>query len=131
MQLESCESFQFRELFRLSHAIRRPLISKLGIGRVKSGRRSPEQKREDQRQEGASRKWVLRELASRYNREEIYREIWSEPIQRVAKKYNISDVGLAKICKKLNIPRPGRGYWAKKAAGRSVSSQRPLPELTF
>jgi hypothetical protein len=38
VQLESCESFQFRELFRLSHAIRRPLISKLGIGRVKSGR---------------------------------------------------------------------------------------------
>lgn len=47
--------------------------------------RSAEQKIEDNRQEEISRKWALRQLASRYNREEIYNEIWSEPIQHVAK----------------------------------------------
>ena len=93
--------------------------------------RTPEQKREENRQEEASRKWALRQLASRYNREEIYREIWLEPIQRVAKRYHLSDVGLAKVCKKLNIPRPGRGYWAMKAAGKPVPRQSPLPKLTF
>lgn len=35
----------------------------------------------------------------------------------LAKEYGISDVGLAKICKKLHIPVPGRGYWANKTAG--------------
>lgn len=77
-----------------------------------------EQKAEDKRQKEAAQQWALRDLASRYNREEIYTEIWSEPIQHVAKRYNISDVGLAKVCRRLNIPRPGRGYWAMKAAGK-------------
>jgi len=49
-----------------------------------------------------SRKWALEQLASRYNRDEIYRDIWSEPIQRGAKRYGLSDVGLAKVCRKLN-----------------------------
>ncbi len=40
-----------------------------------------------------SRKWALEQLASRYNRDEIYRDIWSEPIQRGAKRYGLSDVG--------------------------------------
>ena len=69
--------------------------------------RTKEQKAEDQRRENEYRRWTIRQLASRYDREKIYDEIWSEPIQRVAKRYDISDVGLAKVCKKLNIPRPG------------------------
>jgi hypothetical protein len=91
--------------------------------------RTPKRKAEDLRQEQAYRLWSLRILASRYDRKKIYEEIWSEPIQHVAKKYNISDVGLAKVCRKLNIPRPGRGYWAIKAAGKPVPSKPPLPEL--
>jgi hypothetical protein len=81
------------------------------------------------RQKEAYRLWTLRSLASRYDREKIYEEIWSEPIQHVAKRYGISDVGLAKVCRKLNIPRPGRGYWAKKAAGKTVPRQMSLPPL--
>jgi hypothetical protein len=65
--------------------------------------RTPQQKAEDERQKEAYRLWTLRDLASRYNREKIYEEIWSEPIQHVAKRYKISDVGLAKVCRKLNI----------------------------
>ncbi|MBA3356090.1 MAG: hypothetical protein H0U18_09190 [Pyrinomonadaceae bacterium] len=54
--------------------------------------RTAEQKAVDKRQEERSRQWALRHLASRYNREEIYKAIWSEPIQHVAKRYNLSDV---------------------------------------
>lgn len=46
-------------------------------------------------------------------REKLYEEVWREPITSLAKKYEISDVGLIKICKKLAIPTPGRGHWAK------------------
>ena len=38
----------------------------------------------------------------------------------LAKEFGISDVGLAKVCRKLGVPVPGRGYWAKKVAGRVV-----------
>jgi hypothetical protein len=46
----------------------------------------------------------------------------------LAKKYGISDVGLAKICRKLAIPLPGRGHWAKKEAGQKIEPL-PLPPL--
>ena len=91
--------------------------------------RTKEQKAEDERRDAEFRRWTIRQLASRYDREKIYEEIWSEPIQRVAKRYDISDVGLAKVCKKLSIPRPGRGYWDMKAAGKPIPKRPPLPEL--
>jgi len=94
--------------------------------------RSDEQKREDERQQEATRIWNLRYLAARYDRAEIYDKIWSQPIQHVAKEYKVSDVYLIKVCKKLDIPRPGVGYWAKKAAGKSLPGRptlRAFPEL--
>lgn len=91
--------------------------------------RTKEQKAEDERREEAHRKWILRDLMSRYNREKIYEEIWAEPILHVAKRYSMSDVGLGKVCKKLKIPRPGLGYWAKKAAGKPIPKQPSLPDL--
>jgi ankyrin repeat protein len=91
--------------------------------------RTKAQKLEDEREQKRHRQWVLEQLAARYNRKKIYKEIWSEPIQHVAKRYNLSDVGLAKVCRKLKIPRPGRGYWAIKAAGKRVPNRPPLPEL--
>lgn len=92
--------------------------------------RTPEQKAEDERQKEAARRWSLRQLASRYDRREIYDKIWSQPIQHVAKEYKVSDVYLIKVCKRLDIPRPGRGYWAKKAAGKTAT-QPPLPKLSL
>lgn len=61
------------------------------------------------------------------HRHELYDLVWSEPMTRLAGKYGFSDVWLAKICKKYNIPRPGRGYWAKKKAGERISVTR-LPK---
>ncbi|MBU8922850.1 MAG: hypothetical protein KOO63_13620 [Bacteroidales bacterium] len=59
-------------------------------------------------------------------RDELYLQVWAKPMRNLAKEYGISDSGLAKICKKLEIPRPGRGYWARKAAGQDVEKE-PLP----
>src|SRR3954447_12619929 len=64
-----------------------------------------------------------------YNREQLYAEVWSEPTQVVAARYGISDVALSKVCKQLNIPKPGRGYWAKKTAGRSVPRRPKLGRM--
>ena len=66
-------------------------------------------------------------LDSRISREQLYEEVWAEPITKVAGRYGVSDVAVAKWCRKLNVPRPGRGYWAQKSAGRRVKPW-PLPE---
>ncbi len=60
-------------------------------------------------------------------REQLYKKVWSQPVWTLAKEWGISDVGLAKICKKNNIPRPGLGYWARKEHGYNPR-QTPLPK---
>jgi len=62
----------------------------------------------------------MNEQSISLHRHELYTLVWSEPITRLARKYGFSDVWLAKICRKYNIPRPGRGYWARKKAGERV-----------
>jgi len=45
-----------------------------------------------------------------WDRDSLYEEVWATPMATLAKKYGISDVGLAKVCRKLSIPLPGRGH---------------------
>lgn len=59
-------------------------------------------------------------------REALYNEVWTEPMVVVAKRYNMSDSGLRKHCRKLGIPLPPSGYWAKLKAGKTVA-KTPLP----
>ena len=59
-------------------------------------------------------------------REELYERLWSMPTTKVAAESGISDVALAKRCKKLNVPKPTPGYWAKVAAGQKPEKE-PLP----
>jgi len=99
------------------------------LGRMGFDVRTPEQKIEDEKRKERYRQCALEQLASRYDRDKIYQEIWAEPIQHVAKRYKLSDVGLAKVCRKLNIPRPGRGYSAIKAAGKALPKRPSLPQL--
>lgn len=58
-----------------------------------------------------------------WNREELYEKVWSKPVVKVAEEYGVSDVAIAKVCRKLSVPVPGRGYWAKKEHGHSVTSR--------
>jgi hypothetical protein len=62
-----------------------------------------------------------------WNREVLYAEVWEQPLVTVAAKYDISAVALGKVCRKLQIPLPGRGYWTKKEFGKPVEKS-PLPE---
>ncbi|MBB2931275.1 hypothetical protein [Paraburkholderia silvatlantica] len=64
-----------------------------------------------------------------FRREKLYERVWTEPLTTIAKHYGISDVGLKKICAKLGIPLPGRGHWAKLAAGHTLQ-RTPLPPTT-
>lgn len=61
------------------------------------------------------------------DRKTIYEEIWKEPMIVVAKRYNVSNNYLKKICKKLNIPIPGPGHWTKVKYGEKVSPPKLPP----
>ncbi len=61
----------------------------------------------------------------RVSREELYALVWQKPMSHLAVEYGVSGRGLAKICDRLDIPVPARGYWAKKAAGNAG----PVPNL--
>ena len=61
-------------------------------------------------------------------REGLYTEIWAEPMTTVAERYEVSSNYLGRICERLKIPRPPRGYWQRLAVGKA-DLQEPLPEL--
>lgn len=52
-------------------------------------------------------------MVHQLTRTELYELVWSEPMTKLAKRFGISDVGLAKACRRAGIPVPERGYWAK------------------
>ncbi len=64
---------------------------------------------------------------AKLTRTELYEQVWTTPMRRLAPQYGLSDVGLAKIYEKLNIPRPPVGLWAKKE-GAKAPAQPKLPD---
>jgi hypothetical protein len=56
-----------------------------------------------------------------FTRQDLYDQVWSEPIRTVANRFGVSDVWLKKCCAKADIPVPHRGYWAKLHAGKPVA----------
>ncbi len=59
-------------------------------------------------------------------RDELYRRVWSKPLSLVAQEVGVSGNALAKICNRLLVPYPSRGYWAKVGGGKLLT-RTPLP----
>ena len=59
-------------------------------------------------------------------RDELYAQVWATPMSRLAREYGVSGKGVAKICDRLGVPYPPRGYWARTDTGKTVK-QTPLP----
>lgn len=57
------------------------------------------------------------------HRDKLYEMVWEKPMTVLAKEYGLSDVGLRKICKKMNIPLPPQGYHLRTHKGKKT----PLP----
>lgn len=60
-------------------------------------------------------------------REALYGEVWAEPMTKVAARYEVSSSFLARVCTRLNVPRPERGYWAQLKVGKAPAKPA-LPE---
>lgn len=60
-------------------------------------------------------------------RHQLYRWIWTTPVDHVAEVLGISGSAVAKTCRRYRVPTPARGYWRKVQTGQSVSPT-PLPD---
>lgn len=65
-----------------------------------------------------------------YDRKQILDEVWSTPVSNLAERYDLTDAGFKKLCSRLQIPTPPRGYWAKRNAGKKVPAKPRLREFT-
>ncbi len=57
--------------------------------------------------------------------DELKELVWRYPRTELAVKFGVSDVSIAKWCKRLGITMPPRGYWAKKRKKVLDSEIRP------
>jgi len=62
------------------------------------------------------------------SRKSLFEMVWSQPMTKLKAQFKISDVALTKICRRHEIPVPGRGFWARVAAGqRLIRPELRLP----
>jgi hypothetical protein len=52
-------------------------------------------------------------------------------MNEVGRKYGMSEENLATLCRKLEIPTPPRGYWARKTTAQAQSPRPKLLPLGF
>lgn len=69
------------------------------------------------------------------SREALFEQVWSEPMLRVAARYGVSSNFLVRVCERLNVPHPGRGYWqqlvGKADPKPALPALRPRDELEW
>jgi hypothetical protein len=67
--------------------------------------------------------------------QDLYEAVWEKPVRTLAKEWGLSDVGLAKVCRRHGIPLPPLGHWAKVAVGRGMKrpplTANPDVQITF
>lgn len=61
-------------------------------------------------------------------REDLYEQIWSEPVIKAAQKYGITGTALSKVCRKAGVPVPPVSYW-QRLQYRYTPERPPLPPL--
>lgn len=54
------------------------------------------------------------------SRQELFELEWTMPMTKLAKKFELSDVGLRKICVKHQFPLPLQGHWTRKQFGKEA-----------
>ena len=63
---------------------------------------------------------MVQRVFMQIRREDLYAQIWREPMTRVAGRLEVSSNYLARVCEALNVPHPPRGYWARRSAGEKL-----------
>lgn len=77
-------------------------------------------------------------LTKKITREELYDLVWIKPTQQIAKELQVSDSAIGKWCKKMEVPKPPRGFWTRvkesyqaTRAPLKALSKNGQPEITL
>lgn len=54
----------------------------------------------------------------RLSREQLYELVWEQPMFTLCKRFGLSDNGLRKRCKAMQVPAPTEGYWQALKSGQ-------------
>ncbi|MCJ7764759.1 MAG: hypothetical protein MUP09_02340 [Thiovulaceae bacterium] len=54
------------------------------------------------------------------DREQLYKQVWSEPLTKLAPRYKLTPYALKKLCDRFVIPLPTVGHWSKIAYAKAV-----------
>ena len=57
-------------------------------------------------------------------RKQLFDLVWSKPIRELAPMLHLSDVGLAKLCDRNDVPRPPQGHWLRLQNGDTVNKPK-------
>ena len=68
-------------------------------------------------------------MRSQIEREALFRQVWDAPLHEVAKTLGMTAGGAAKLCDRLQVPRPNRNYWRLSPGERRDARPLSLPPL--
>lgn len=60
------------------------------------------------------------------SRTDLYERVWKTPLRKLAAEFGVSDVAVAKACRRHAIPTPPAGHWMRVEYGKAVE-RPPLP----
>lgn len=61
-----------------------------------------------------------------FTREELHELVWSEPLTKIALKFNLTPPAITSACKDIEVPVPPNGHWQKVKHGKGI----PAPALS-
>jgi hypothetical protein len=65
-------------------------------------------------------------ITKQFTPQEMFRMVWDTPVLILARQIGVSDVGLAKACRRAGITLPTRGHWAKPESKRPNKPKPPV-----
>jgi len=65
-------------------------------------------------------------ITKQFTPQQMFRMVWETPVLLLARQIGVSDVGLAKACRRAGIALPPRGHWAKPESSRPKKPKPPM-----
>ncbi len=70
------------------------------------------------------RRAAVEERSMPVTREQLYEEVWTVPLRRLAERYGVPPSVIVDVCARLGVPRPANGHWAR--VRRGTEQLRPV-----
>jgi hypothetical protein len=112
-----------------------PLMSRPGGVRTRNPKKQGSKRSEDISSVLASEFYTcdMNGKKSNVTRDELYQNVWAEPMSKVGPQYGVSGSYLNRVCSELKVPTPAVGYQCSSYRchpGTSPNPRRESPETS-